>query len=64
MTLSELQTAAVLLRHAAASAQWCSLLFHGAGDDNRAARMRDQAERLTDEAKAIDTMIANAAAKP
>lgn len=64
MTLSELQTAAVLLRHAAASAQWVSMLFHGAGDDERAARMKDQAEGLTEEAKAIDAMIANAAGKP
>ena len=54
---NELQTAVLLLNHAATSAQWVSMLFQKAGDNERAARMTDILKRLTDEAKAIRVLV-------
>jgi hypothetical protein len=57
---NELQTAMLLLNHAATSARWVSMLFQKAGDNEGAARMMDTLKRLADEAKALHGVIAQA----
>lgn len=60
LTKSELRTAALLLKQAAASAQWVATMFFNAGEAPAAARLNDIVARLTDEENAIDAMIASA----
>lgn len=62
MTLNELEAAAVLLRSAAVNAQWCSMLFHGAGDIERATRFKEHAEALNAEVREINGLTARAMA--
>ena len=57
LTKPELRTAILFLRQAAASVQWCSMPFFGAGDSQRAARLNEMLTRLTEEEREIDAMM-------
>ena len=50
LTKSQLQTCVHFIRQAAASLEWCRMMFFGAGDS--AARLHEIVTRLSDEAKA------------
>ena len=57
LTKAELRTAILFLRQAAASVQWCSMLFFGSGDSPRAARLNEMLTRLAEEEREIDAMM-------
>jgi hypothetical protein len=64
LTKSQLQTCVHFIRQAAASLEWCRMMFFGAGDSATAARLHEIVTRLTDEAKAIDALIPSAPDSP
>lgn len=60
LTKSQLETCSLFLRQASASVEWVRMMLFGAGDSATAARLQEVTNRLADETKAIDAMIASA----